>query len=85
MDEGEPTHVNRDYFFSNADRRRPLGNQVELICEAAAGGERFVSRLAVDAFVYDDPVMREQVEDRVREQLLREIMKKWKPEIRVRR
>lgn len=63
----------------------PWGGSVELTCQAVVAGQTFESRMAVDVSVYDDPVLREQIEDRVREQLLREIMKKWKPEIRVRR
>lgn len=63
----------------------PWGGSVELTCQAVVAGQTFESRMAVDVSVYDDPVLRVQVERDLREQLLRQIMERWKPEIRVRR
>lgn len=63
----------------------PFVNQVLLSCEATVAGERIQVRQAVVQAVYDDPQAREHIETAMREALIRAIVEKWTPVIRVRR
>lgn len=63
----------------------PWGARVLLTCQAQVGGETIEVRQMVAEPVYQDRVAREAVEKALREQLIREIVKKWTPVIKVRR
>lgn len=62
----------------------PFTDQVELSCQATIGGETIRVRQIVARPVYDDPIAREAVERALREQLIRSIVEKWTPVIKVR-
>lgn len=55
-----------------------------LICRATVGGQQIEARMMVDADAYDsNEIVRGFAEDSVRDQLVREILKRWKPAIEV--
>ncbi len=54
-------------------------------CEATVNGVSVKVQQVVDAHAYDEPVMREHAENTLREALVREILKHWKPVIKVQR
>lgn len=58
---------------------------VELSCSIIFNGERVNARIVVDAAGYRDPDLAEYAHQQVREALVREILKKYPPEIVVRR
>lgn len=62
----------------------PFTDQVELSCQATIGGEKISVRQIVARPVYDDPIAREAIERALREQLVRGIVERWTPVIRVR-
>lgn len=64
----------------------PPFQQVELRCSATVNDQTFEVRLLVDREGYDRyPEVREHAHQELRERLLRAVMKKYPPEIQVRR
>lgn len=60
-------------------------DRVSLTCEAVVAGETVRVEQLVPGVVYDDPVARPIVLQGLREALIREILEKWTPVVRVRR
>lgn len=58
---------------------------VELTVSAKVGDQELQCRQVVLAGVYADPVAREAIEEALRQNLMMQILKKWKPVIKVRR
>lgn len=63
----------------------PFFNRVEMSCEATVAGEKIQVRQMVVQAVYDDPNARTALEATLREALIRAIVEKWTPVIKVRR
>ena len=70
-----------------AEARLPSAftNQVVLSCRAEVGGEKLEVRVACVEAAYNDPVAREHIEASLRDALMRKILEKWTPVIRVTR
>lgn len=59
--------------------------QVHLSCSATAGGETITVQQVVAPAVYEDEVARPLIEKHLREELIRAILEKWTPVVKVRR
>jgi hypothetical protein len=62
-----------------------LFEQVEMSCYATVAGHRLETRKVIPAAAYDDRLVREAVEKTLREELVRAILDKWTPVVKVRR
>ena len=60
-------------------------NQVELSIEVTVGGERLHVQTSVLEAVYNHPDTRALIEKSLRDALMRKILEKWTPVIKVRR
>jgi hypothetical protein len=58
---------------------------VRLTIKAEVNGEKVQVRQVVAAAALEDPPVREHIERQLREELVREILKKYKPAIRIER
>ena len=57
--------------------------QVVLSCRATVGGENVEVRISMVRAAYDDPGVREVVENQLRQALMQKILGKWTPKIHV--
>ena len=63
----------------------PFFARVLMSCEATVAGEKIQVRQEVVQAVYDDPDARQHIEAALREALIRAVLDKWTPVIKVRR